>query len=309
MTRRRPVASGWFWSLVLRALLVHRGRTLVAFSAVSVLSAALTASVLLSLGIRKQLGHELAAYGANLVITPGPEGLRDSGLATIAALPGVESVTGQLYASLRVAGSDIEAIGLDPALLSASGWRLEGAWPSAGDVLVGRDLAAALEAEPASTLNLAAGRRAAERRVAGVIESGGPEDRTLILNLADLQGLLGDPGRLSAALARVEAASLEATAQRLRAELPGATVQTVLQVAATEARFLAKMELLMLLATLVVLASSGIAVSSTTNAVVLERTEELGLMRALGGSRRRVLATFFAEALLLGTAGGLIGVG
>jgi len=41
---------------------------------------------------------------------------------------------------------------------------------------------------------------------------------------------------------------------------------------------------------------------------VTERTGEIGLLRALGASRRQVLAFFLGEATLLSAAGGLVGL-
>src|SRR5258708_35897497 len=41
--------------------------------------------------------------------------------------------------------------------------------------------------------------------------------------------------------------------------------------------------------------------------VAMERKMDVGLMKAIGGSMRRVLRLFLAEAALLGLAGGVIG--
>jgi putative ABC transport system permease protein len=41
---------------------------------------------------------------------------------------------------------------------------------------------------------------------------------------------------------------------------------------------------------------------------VSERTREIGLLKALGAGRRQILAAFLAEAVLISTAGGLLGL-
>jgi len=41
--------------------------------------------------------------------------------------------------------------------------------------------------------------------------------------------------------------------------------------------------------------------------VAMERKNDVGLMKAIGGATRRVLRLFLAEAALLGLAGGVIG--
>jgi len=46
---------------------------------------------------------------------------------------------------------------------------------------------------------------------------------------------------------------------------------------------------------------------STMSTTVLERRNEIGLMLALGASPGRIAQLFFAEALVIGFAGGLMG--
>jgi putative ABC transport system permease protein len=41
---------------------------------------------------------------------------------------------------------------------------------------------------------------------------------------------------------------------------------------------------------------------------VSERTREVGLLKALGAGRRQILAAFLAEAVLISSAGGLLGL-
>jgi putative ABC transport system permease protein len=41
---------------------------------------------------------------------------------------------------------------------------------------------------------------------------------------------------------------------------------------------------------------------------VSERSREVGLLKALGAERRQILATFLAEAMLISSAGGVLGI-
>ncbi len=53
----------------------------------------------------------------------------------------------------------------------------------------------------------------------------------------------------------------------------------------------------------------GLSVINTMAMSVAERTREIGIKRAIGGSRRRIIADLVAEAGLIGLLGGLIGLG
>jgi putative ABC transport system permease protein len=57
------------------------------------------------------------------------------------------------------------------------------------------------------------------------------------------------------------------------------------------------------------LAVAGIGIMNVMLVSVAERTPEVGLLRALGVSRRQVLAVFLTEAAVLSVAGGLLGLG
>jgi putative ABC transport system permease protein len=81
----------------------------------------------------------------------------------------------------------------------------------------------------------------------------------------------------------------------------------VRQIARTSEGLLAKVKLLMIMVTAVVLVSAGSSVAGTMSTTVLERSKEIGLMKAMGGTRWEVLLIFSAEAAFLGIVGGVAG--
>lgn len=56
------------------------------------------------------------------------------------------------------------------------------------------------------------------------------------------------------------------------------------------------------------LSVAGIGIMNVMLVSVSERTREVGLLKALGAGRRQILALFLAEAMLLSTAGGMVGL-
>ena len=71
---------------------------------------------------------------------------------------------------------------------------------------------------------------------------------------------------------------------------------------------LGKMRLALIGLALVALLLACLGIANTMYSAVLERTKEIGVLKALGSRRRDVLLVFVAEAAVIGLAGGLVGI-
>jgi len=71
---------------------------------------------------------------------------------------------------------------------------------------------------------------------------------------------------------------------------------------------LGKLRVALLGLALVALMLACLGIANTMYTAVLERTKEIGVLKALGSRRRDVLLIFVAEAAVIGLAGGLIGI-
>ena len=151
--------------------------------------------------------------------------------------------------------------------------------------------------------------QAVRLRISGIVSSGGEEDGLLFMALPELQQALGLDGQLSLVRLMVTAGgdSLKKSAAALQLLLPAVKVNEVRQTARTSEGLLAKVKLLMLMVTAVVLISAGSSVAGTMSTTVLERGKEIGLMKAMGGTRWEVMLIFCGEAAMLGILGGLAG--
>jgi putative ABC transport system permease protein len=142
--------------------------------------------------------------------------------------------------------------------------------------------------------------------VSGVIETGAEEDRALVVPLSDALALTG--GRVTEFLVRADTARLEQVASAIEAADPSAQARTVRQVAEAERSLLDKVRQLLLIVTICVALVSAIAVANTLSIIVLERVEEIGLLKAMGATHGLVVAYFALEEGAVALVGGLLGL-
>jgi putative ABC transport system permease protein len=96
-------------------------------------------------------------------------------------------------------------------------------------------------------------------------------------------------------------------AAALRQALPGSDVLPATEVVAGEARVVGRLNLLLLLLALAALTASTLGLISTTTATVVERSVELGVLRAIGAGGREVAMLLLGETLAVSLAGGALG--
>lgn len=321
---------GWFFHLVRKALTERRSRTLITIFALSLAAALATSLLGLSLGIREKLGEELRIYGANLLIVPreaevGSGGFNFGAIAEQSHLSQKEMLellaqfketvtdyTFRLEGSGKIESKSVSVVGVQFSQLRkvSGGWKIEGRWPtSSSEVVIGFRLAESLRLDPDKKIELTY--REAKRRfkVVGIIETAGTEDEAVLLELREAQTLFGLPGKVNVAMvsARAQEESLDLIARRMRKAVSGIEVKTVEQVARAEEDLLNKVQGLMLLVTLSVVAATGISVMGTMGATVLERRQEIGLLKALGSPNSLVGALFLAEVILISLGSSIIG--
>jgi putative ABC transport system permease protein len=145
--------------------------------------------------------------------------------------------------------------------------------------------------------------------VRGVLaRSGTTDDSLFFLPLPTAQAMFGQPGRVSAIAVRLQdPAEGAAVAERLQG-IPGAQVVTMTEMLGTFLNLVGAVRTLVLAVGLVAVAISALSIFNTMLASVLERTGELGVMRAVGASRGALFRLVATEALLLSISGGLLGI-
>jgi putative ABC transport system permease protein len=158
-------------------------------------------------------------------------------------------------------------------------------------------------------LVLASGDRRESCRVASFRQTGGPEDDRVAIGLRAAQRLTDLPGRISAIELIVPGTpgEIQSYIAHLQLLLPDVDVRPIRQFTEGEAKIYNRISGLLTATVAIVLLLTGLCVMAAMTNVAMERRMDVGLMKAIGGSMRRVLRLFLAEAALLGLAGGIIG--
>ncbi len=223
-------------------------------------------------------------------------------------------------------------------------WQVEGRWPAdeaAGGVLVGAKLAEAAGWKVGERivvqLGEGEGSRRAELEVVGRLRTGGDEDQAIVASLDTVQKLTGLQGQVQEvsvsaltvpenALAKKARRNLDSLnteeydrwyctayvstiAHQIQEAIPNSSARPIWQVAASEGAVMGKIQLLLLVVTIAAFIASALGISSLMSTTIMERSGEIGLMKALGAGDRAVYLLFLAEAAVVGLVGGLVGCG
>ncbi len=169
-------------------------------------------------------------------------------------------------------------------------------------------------------------------RVSGILNTGGPEDQAIVAPLHIVQQILSEPNAVRRvtvsaltkpedALARRDPSKMapavwdrwycspyaNSIAFQIHEAMPNVRVEQIRQVEQNQGKILARISGMMLLLTLAALLAAALAVSAAMAATILERRQEVGLMKSLGASNTAVASLFLTEAGFLALAGAAIG--
>lgn len=98
-----------------------------------------------------------------------------------------------------------------------------------------------------------------------------------------------------------------ATAESLKAEFPGLLVEDWSELSPYLRMMSGYMDTMMALFMIIILGALGFGIVNTMLMVVLERTKELGMLMAIGMTRRRIFLMILCETVFLALVGALVG--
>jgi putative ABC transport system permease protein len=314
-----------FWRIVRRLFAAQRGRLLVILLALGA-SAALTAALLnLQVDARDRLTKEFRVFGANIIVaprdtksSPGAVTLDESTVDKVRqSLPIHASADSYLYlvASVSAANSaqPVNAViaGKRTERLDQSALKSAIATPrdNTNLCLVGFKAAQQLNLQPDASLTLKNDKRE-EVCASDIADSrGDAQDSQIVVNLDAAQRLAALPNKVSLIQVSVPGTPREIRdyISTLAQNISDADVHGLRQFTDAETKIYTRVSGLLTATTALVLALTGLCVMAAMTNVAMERKNDVGLMKAIGGATRRVLRLFLAEAALLGLAGGIVG--
>ncbi|HWR45440.1 ABC transporter permease [Sporomusa sp.] len=313
-----------FLQILWRSLQNRKGRVAIAILAVAMGAAMVFALGSLSLDMNDKISRELRDYGANIVVVPPVGGAGSAvepllpesvvpALKNSEAAPYILGAIPYLYGIAEIGNQKVVLAGTDFSQVQKSSpwWKVQGSWPTVGtnQSIVGVKAATALNLTVGASYSVRQKDKAGTFTVAGIVTTGGVEDNQIFADLPMAQSLLGHPGQVSQVQVSAQTGKqpVTALATAIEQSVPAAKVKVVKQIAQAEGQTLGKIEWLMVLVTVIILGASAIAVMSTMTTTVLERTKEIGLMKAIGAETSSIGKLFWTEAVCIALLGGLVG--
>ena len=321
--------SPMFWRIVGRLLTANYGRLFVILLALGA-GAAITSSLLnLQIDANKRLTAEFRALGANVIVAPRDANAYSAGATLdqklVVAMPTEHAGKPvPAVAFLYVIGEVAKAgeTQQQAAVIAGTagqgltqvrpGKRIEysaGLEKDANACEIGAKAAEQFKVHAGDSIDLRDQGREAACKIFAVVATGGPEDTQVFTNLATAQALADLPGRISLIQLSVTGTpdSIGQFIAALGKQVTAGDVRGVKQLAEAEGKLYNRISGLLSATVVLVLILTSLCVMAGMSNVAIERKNDVGLMKAIGGSVRRVVRLFLAEAILMGIMGGLVG--
>jgi putative ABC transport system permease protein len=327
MSDSRSPNRSMFWRVLRRSVFANRGRLAVILLALGA-GAAITAALLnLQVDAKRRITTDFSSFGPNVIIVPRES---DAGLSSVATLPEtifdglnlgspLEGARASLY---LVAEASSASDPQKPIRLVVAGTRSlrpnkgiaapsSESQPYDGNqhCFAGHRLASRMHIRVSDEVVLRNGDREEPCGIVQIWLRGDAEDDQILPTLGTAQRLAGLPGRVSLIQLTLRGTpqEMDSYIAGLRRRFPDVEVRPLHQFTQAQAKIYDRISGILTATVAVVLILTALCVMAAMTNVAMERRNDVGLMKAIGGSVRRVLRLFLAEAALLGLAGGLIG--
>ncbi|HJZ62866.1 MAG TPA: ABC transporter permease [Candidatus Acidoferrum sp.] len=321
-----------FRRLIRRLLFANRGRLFVILLALSAGAAVSAALLNLQTDAKHRLTTEFRSFGANILVLPkSPNAVSDSTMTAPPAAqlapspdPSITIHSASLLYAIANANPVSSSASLPVVVVGYSGVmpgsapldslnreQLQGSPTNTQSVpcIAGQQAAAKMNVKSGDKISLRNSDRHLDCVLTDILKTGDVQDGQLFLALLDVQQLANTAGKISAIQinASGNAAQIEQYGAQLRQKLPDAEIRPLRQFSEAQARIYSRISGLLTAATILILSLTVLCVMAAMTNIAAERKQDVGMMKAIGGSASGILNLFLTEAALLGLAGGLIG--
>ncbi len=311
------------WKLAFKGMLRHRWRAVLLIGALAIPVAVLLCLSSLGSGYERFLRTELDGMGVQLMLVPLgcpydaaarvvkgqalDNTLPHAALAQVRDDPAVAVAAPLLIVALPRAGErrvDLW-VGLDEAGRQLKPWWKAQAgsdwFADDNGVILGCESAAVELREPGDPLFSPEANRTL--RVDGALaRSGTADDSLFFVPLRTAQAMFSQPERLTAIAIRLrEPDLLREVTERLQ-QIPGAQVVTLTEMMGVFLNMVGSVRMLLQAIALLAVTVCALGVFNTMLAAVLERSDELAIMRAVGASRAQLFGLVAMESGLMAAA-------
>jgi len=305
--------------MVIKNLLRRKGRTTLTIIGISVGVASIIALGTLAQGLDAGYTSMLTGSKADLIVSQ-PDTIDiayssvDDGVAQdLLSMPEVEATSGMLQAFVPAEKSPyffVFGFPSDSFVLSRfniiQGTNFQDATGVRGKpVLIGATAADLMDKQVGDSLRLTE----STFRIVGIYETGDAfEDSGAVLPLDQAQIVLGKPRQVSLVYIQLKDSALQQRLiDRVTRQWPDLAISTSHEFADKQMMGDMMNGFVWAIAGLAILIG-GIGMANAQLMAVFERTREIGVLRAVGWSRSRVLLLILSESLVVALAGGLIGI-
>jgi ABC-type antimicrobial peptide transport system permease subunit len=280
---------------------------------------ALTVGAILALEsvVKGAVNSMNSMFNDNVEIMIRQAGISDTGYsaidertgAKISAYSEVKDVSGLIFTAVAMpeAGGFFIIQGYTPKSFALNRFNIVSGRPinSNREIMIGSRIAESLKKDVGQSMEIGKSRF----KIVGIYESSvGWEEMGGVMSLRDAQNFIGKPRKVTMYAVKVKnSAEAEAVVTRINTQNPEvhaalsgdfADQMPDMQTSAAMVNGISIMAVLL----------GGLGVMNTMLMAVLERTREIGVLRALGWRRRAVLGMIVKESILVGVLGGLTGI-
>jgi ABC-type antimicrobial peptide transport system permease subunit len=299
--------------MTLRNLLRRRTRTTFTLLGIGISIAAIVALGALAQGMSDLMTAMFRASQTDLLAIQAGVDADFSAIdervgSRIAAWPQVEAVAGTIMTAAKTEKMPMLLLfGYHPRSFAIRHFRIVEGAPLTGrhQVIVGKQAAEQMGLGVGDTLRLLK----SNFRVVGIYETGiSFEDVGVVIGLREAQSVTGKPHQVMYyAIQLHDPGQAEALKGELEAAFPDLDVSLTSEIAQSMSDFQVLQEMVTQIS-LLALFIGGLGMLNTMLMSVLERTREIGVLRALGWRKRQVLGMILQESLVLGVIGGVCGI-